>query len=1078
MAVNLLVLEAGKASREGDYPLALEKFRAADSLLVESDPHGFLRSKILGAVANVHYYLGEVDSARVVNERNLRVISAGGLPDGLKLVPLNNLSIIWSGKGDYARSIDYARRAYGIASGAPTIGSKQLAKYASQLGTAFQYTAREDSALVYHRLALENYLADTTTMKADIGKTKMQIGTVLTNQENFTEGISELEAGFRLVIGELEETSEAVITARNNLGLAYLDLGRWTEAEVLLRTNVEVAENEATTADPRAKASLVTAYLNLSSFFEATQQYEHALTYSQLAESTITRSRDSPRLLAATYNARGGIFSSFGQWQRSLLAHRRSLSIRLNMPRINPEDVAIAYSNVATALAQLGNHEQAEISYENALTTLRYHFPTGHPLLTDIAVLRAESLKQLGRFAEAKAALRELLVSTDYDAVGTTATERARLALADLRLWPEQVDSAEYYGLRGLEALSNFYGEVHPATGRAHGVLLRLAAGRRDEARFEARWRSLRRAFGVKGPAKWADIPAANEYYSWLSLPLAQALRRFRATGEATAFTQAHTLLREAEMGSLWLRGGGTPLDELLPREIELKTLGAELYYEAWRRKGDERLLVRSLQLADQCQSRRLGAALRAAELSDSVVLPDSLRSIDLLCTRERAQIQRRKAILNRNTRLPETVAGQALIAEELALYEQEAAFRAALREQRPEYFAARFGAPEWELTTVREQLLSNGDEGIVSFLTTDSTLYVYLLTADTLVARRLNVGRITLQQRISRLVEEGINGFYGQPLHQRQRGTRQRADTIFTEEAQALHAALFGSLATTLPDRLLLVPDGPLNYLPFGALVNQAPSRIGGYRSYSFLADGHELRMAFSIAQQLRMQRSTPVTGDWVGFAPFADGSRQRTSSNALNEVVPAVLPRLRYSATELAGIKKLTGGQDFAAEQATKANLIAANRQASVLHLATHGIANWERPDDAFIALASDHEGGYTALWASDLYGISSPVELVVLSACATGEGAFLPGEGIQSLERAFAYGGARSLVASRWLVNDRSAAILMGYFYEALVMGEGRAAALDEAINRVRQSDLSAPYYWSGWTLRGIDDPLSFE
>jgi hypothetical protein len=101
-----------------------------------------------------------------------------------------------------------------------------------------------------------------------------------------------------------------------------------------------------------------------------------------------------------------------------------------------------------------------------------------------------------------------------------------------------------------------------------------------------------------------------------------------------------------------------------------------------------------------------------------------------------------------------------------------------------------------------------------------------------------------------------------------------------------------------------------------------------------------------------------------------------------------------------------------------------------------------------------------------------LRAPVDLVVLSACETGLGHELRGEGLIGLTRGFMYAGATSVVASLWKVQDESTAELMKLFYtEMLQNGKTPAEALRLAQNSIRQTpQWSAPHYWAGFTLQG--------
>src|SRR6185295_5111714 len=142
-------------------------------------------------------------------------------------------------------------------------------------------------------------------------------------------------------------------------------------------------------------------------------------------------------------------------------------------------------------------------------------------------------------------------------------------------------------------------------------------------------------------------------------------------------------------------------------------------------------------------------------------------------------------------------------------------------------------------------------------------------------------------------------------------------------------------------------------------------------------------------------------------------------------------------------------------------------------VIHLAVHGVANPQFPDRAALVLgnskASDDDG---LLQAREIRELTLRADLVILTACDTGNGKLLGEEGIASLERAFLYAGARSVVASLWTADDTFTIALMKRLYRHLVAGSDEGSALRQAkLDLLKEfGDQALPVYWAGFTLVG--------
>jgi CHAT domain-containing protein len=143
--------------------------------------------------------------------------------------------------------------------------------------------------------------------------------------------------------------------------------------------------------------------------------------------------------------------------------------------------------------------------------------------------------------------------------------------------------------------------------------------------------------------------------------------------------------------------------------------------------------------------------------------------------------------------------------------------------------------------------------------------------------------------------------------------------------------------------------------------------------------------------------------------------------------------------------------------------------------VHFATHGYLDTTRAGLSAIVLSMVDEQGKPQdgfLRTHDIYNLKLPAELVVLSACETGLGKDVTGEGLEGLTRGFMYAGARRVVVSLWNVNDKATAALMQRLYvEMLRSGKTPAAALRAAqIQLLRTRQWQSPYYCAAFVMQG--------
>jgi CHAT domain-containing protein len=162
-----------------------------------------------------------------------------------------------------------------------------------------------------------------------------------------------------------------------------------------------------------------------------------------------------------------------------------------------------------------------------------------------------------------------------------------------------------------------------------------------------------------------------------------------------------------------------------------------------------------------------------------------------------------------------------------------------------------------------------------------------------------------------------------------------------------------------------------------------------------------------------------------------------------------------------------------DFrASREVAMSNDIGAYR---ILHFATHGLLDDQHPELSGVVLSLVDEAGKPRdgfLRLNEIYNLRLRADLVVLSACQTGLGKEVRGEGLIGLTRGFMYAGARSVAASLWKVDDVATRELMKRFYGKMFKsGLKPAAALRAAQLEMSQTrQWQSPYYWAGFVLQG--------
>ena len=346
------------------------------------------------------------------------------------------------------------------------------------------------------------------------------------------------------------------------------------------------------------------------------------------------------------------------------------------------------------------------------------------------------------------------------------------------------------------------------------------------------------------------------------------------------------------------------------------------------------------------------------------------------------------------------------------------------------------------------------------------------------------------------------------------------KSETGSIQEGMKLSQMLLAPVVNQLGNkRLLIVGDGALQSIPFAALPipegtspptpllqgegsltppSLAGKGVGGLGLTPLLVN-HEIVSLPSastigvLRNELKDRKPAPKTlvaiADPV-FSPNDDRFKTSQPQPTNAATIPAEvkrsaldlavnLDRLQYTRTEAQAILALVpenqrfSAFDFSANRTTAT--LPDLSQYRFIHLATHGLLNTVHPELSGVVLSLFDENGADTdgfLRLNDIFNLNLPAELVVLSACETGLGKDVKGEGLVGLTRGFMYAGAKRVAVSLWSVNDTATASLMTKFYQQMLeKGLNPVAALRAAqLEMWKSEQWKAPYYWAAFVVQG--------
>lgn len=400
-------------------------------------------------------------------------------------------------------------------------------------------------------------------------------------------------------------------------------------------------------------------------------------------------------------------------------------------------------------------------------------------------------------------------------------------------------------------------------------------------------------------------------------------------------------------------------------------------------------------------------------------------------------------------------------------LKEQYLAISQQLETDYPSYFKMKAEVEALTLTSVRALL----DEGmaLIEYMIGEKSSYAFFITEEDIKVYSIGAAAAQLSDQVLLLREHvSYPPAYEESLEDYQ---------VFVQTANDLYTALLEEGLNQLKgsiNRLVIIPDASLSNLPFELLLTQS---VGGSRiNYT---PGHlsyllkEYAICYQYSARLMSLHGRPTNKElakhnFIGFAPdFGDAQAQ--ASRSCNE---NGLSSLRFNQEEVSKITQLLGGKACLGSDAHLEQFLKEAPDYKIVHLATHACVNEQEAALNRIFFTDSNFSQH------ELNTLQLNAELVVLSACNTGVGKLLKGEGVMSLARGFMQAGGNSLLTSLWAVDDYATAVQMVAYYENLMAGLPKDIALREAklayLNQV-DPEFAHPFYWSAFVQFGNADGI---
>lgn len=774
----------------------------------------------------------------------------------------------------------------------------------------------------------------------------------------------------------------------------------------------------------------------------------------------------------------GNVTRSKADYEQALIFSQREIELYQNHYAADHFDISIAYYNMANINYELINFQEALEQYMKVVPVwekkppskryMRYLYEAIGDMNWELGN-QEKALEYFDKSVLIEEKSNSPQAISDVEKGSTLSTKGAH-------------DEAMKYYQKALSFREENFGKKHPMTGACHNfIAYTLRVKNQTEQALQAYHNSLIMLVEEFSDTSIYANPSLEMSFGWENY----YLDALAAKGDllATRFEESRsTKDLEVSFETFWLaiqvidRIRQSPITEnsklfwtkkafpiyetAIEVALQLHTLSKNNTYQnkafEIAEKSKAFLLLSAIQGTDAAQFSNLPEELKEKEIALKSAIMDYQGKInreELRCAE--AKIKMLKLWRNKL----------------LSLQTEYDGFLNSLKENFPHYYDLKYTIETSSVQDLQKQLLSNKESALVEFFEGERNLYVFAIGKDSYQTFQVNLDSNYFQQ--IKAFRECLTN-YEKAIEQPDLAYQQFVDAGFTLFNKLLKAPL-KQLPQALK-KIFIVPDGQLAYLPFECLLNlPVNEKARNYQRLPYLFKTYSISYGHSasLLQSVSLNKSTKKGKKLLAFAPKYHGE---ISSNR------STISNLFFNKVESQQVAKVFNGKVYLDEFATESNFKKEAPYANILHLAMHALVEDEHPILSKMLFSENdsisEEDGF--LHTYELYNLNLKANLVMLSACNTGVGKWIRGEGMMSLARGFQYAGCPSIGTSLWTVDDQSTAILMKLFYENLKNKMPKDVALQQAkITYLAKADpaIAHPFFWGSFILIGDSNVIEW-
>jgi CHAT domain-containing protein len=936
----------------------------------------------------------------------------------------------------------------------------QDAEYQYKMGEKFTDILKFDSALISYNRSLPLWFSNGKDSVKQIKDVFKAISYVYSSTGKYDSAILYLRKALFIYSSKYGLQNRVAVNTYLSLGNAYFYKGEINKGLDLFRKALKTSLS----IPDASKADLAWTYNSIGISYYLKKDYNLALVYIHKALSLFSKIYGEKCMeVAWCYNNIGICYQEMKKDEQAYLYQDKALKIRLSLVGENHPDVASSYNNLGVICEDEKDYVSELNFFKKAL---------------DIRIRIFNEINQD--------------IALTYLNIGST-----------FKLM-HQYDSAFYYYEKSLSVFLNHYTE---STGYISQIYIRLSQINLAQNNYKLAFENIGKSLAILVPEyiskDIADNPEIDDIYFYPDMisaleNKANALqvyydKKSKDPADLEKCLSVYKLIADInDKFSRQLREEGSKLlaegnaREIFAEAVKVSTRLFDI-------RKDEVYAEMAFYYAEKARASVLFEAMEETNMMHFAGIPDSLLTLVRKLRVDKTDCDLKIKELKQKKELTGDSLMFALENEYFALTNQYQQIIDSIEIKYPVF---------QDLQKVPRAISC---KDIMAGLDDRTALIEYFICNDSLFIFAFN-------QKDFRLTVVSVDPAIIKKFYDYPRDIRRLKTDSFITNSNLLYKNLIKPVKDMFEDceRLIIVPDGQLFYIPFETLIAKKSNNLLDFSDLDYLIRHYDISYHYSgnlwLNSQNLVPEKTKTLDAFIGFAPVFKNNYHGGNIISANLFVNDSLNgetvlrsatsggrkfnELVYTQQEISSIIDLFARNNLHAKgylfaEASEENFKKQSGKYKYVHIASHGFCDDKEPALSGIAFYQTKEDSSESedlpeeiseknegiLFAGEIYNLKLNADLVVLSSCESGAGTLMKGEGMMGLSRGFLFAGVPNIVYSLWKIGDLNTSQLMEDFYKYVLQKNNYAHALRLAkLNMIDSEATAFPKFWSSFELVG--------